>query len=115
MFLVISGGGRFGDRRIALENRSAEWSRSAVMPPCCEVCRVTSRDAEYDTFTLVHFRAIAPALEHAGHPENALWFCKDHVRHTEGKTHMSAILAMVHVRASVRRDAPNTWPLRSMP
>ncbi|NXY94732.1 hypothetical protein HYE82_10075 [Streptomyces sp. BR123] len=45
------------------------------------------------------------------HPENALWFCKD----TEGKTHMNAILAMVHIRAAIRRNAPNPWPLTSMP
>ncbi|RPF30225.1 hypothetical protein EDD96_6819 [Streptomyces sp. Ag109_G2-6] len=44
-----------------------------------------------------------------------MWFCKDHVRHTEGKTDMSAIEAMVHIRAAVRRNAPNPWPLTSMP
>ncbi|MEU0631402.1 hypothetical protein [Streptomyces sp. NPDC005989] len=39
----------------------------------------------------------------------------DHVRYTEGKTHMSAILAMVHIRAAIRRNAQNPWPLTSLP
>ncbi|MFZ3554446.1 hypothetical protein [Streptomyces sp. BH055] len=85
------------------------------MPPLCEVCRASPGEQDYDTFTLVYFRAIAPPLDHEGHPENALWFCKDHVRHTVGKTHMSAILAMVHIRAAVRRNAPNPWPLTGTP
>ncbi|WP_327665773.1 hypothetical protein [Streptomyces sp. NBC_00498] len=86
-----------------------------MMPPFCEICHATAKDDDYETFTLVYFRAIAPPLEHEGHPENALWFCKDHVRHTVGKTHLSAILAMVHIRAAVRRNAPNPWPLPGMP
>ncbi|WP_327653850.1 hypothetical protein [Streptomyces sp. NBC_00483] len=85
------------------------------MPPFCEICHATAKDDDSETFTLVYFRAIAPPLEHEGYPENALWFCKDHVRHTEGKTHLSAILAMVHIRAAVRRNAPNPWPLPGMP
>ncbi|MGY0490170.1 hypothetical protein [Streptomyces sp. WG-D5] len=73
-------------------------------PPLCVICRASTRDHDAKSFTLVRFRAIAPPLDHAGHPENALWFCKDHVRHTEGTTHMSAVLAMTHIRASVRRN-----------
>ncbi|MER7000014.1 hypothetical protein [Streptomyces sp. NPDC000410] len=76
---------------------------------------MSDRDHDYETFTLVYFRAIEPPLDRAGHPENALWFCKDHVRYTEGKTHMSAILAMVHIRAAIRRNARNPWPLTSLP
>ncbi|RPF30142.1 hypothetical protein EDD96_6717 [Streptomyces sp. Ag109_G2-6] len=87
-----------------------------MMPPYCGICNASARnDNDYETFTLVYFRAIAPPLTHAGHPENAVWFCKDHVRYTEGKTHMSAIEAMVHIRAAIRRNAPNLWPLTSMP
>lgn len=86
-----------------------------MMPPNCAICKASPRDQDYETFTLVYFRAIAPPLDREGHPENALWFCKDHVRHTEGKTHMSAIVAMVHIRAAIRRKAQNPWPLTSMP
>ncbi|WP_031147942.1 hypothetical protein OHA91_36030 [Streptomyces erythrochromogenes] len=66
-------------------------------------------------FRLVHFRPTAPRLDHEGHSENAVWFCRDHVRHTEGKAHMSAVLAVVHIRAAVRRAGPNPWPLTSIP
>ncbi|MGP3769782.1 hypothetical protein ACTWJ8_03025 [Streptomyces sp. SDT5-1] len=76
---------------------------------------MTNLNQEYKSFTLVYFRAIQPPLGHEGHPENALWFCKDHVRHTEGKTDMSALVAMVHIRAAVRRNARNPWPLKSLP
>ena len=86
-----------------------------MRPPCCAICNASLRDHVYETFTLVYFRAIAPPLDHEGHPENALWFCKDHVRYTEGKAHMSVILAMVHIRAAIRRNAPNSWPLTGMP
>ena len=86
-----------------------------MRPPCCAICNASLRDHVYETFTLVYFRAIAPPLDHEGHPENALWFCKDHVRYTEGKAHMSAILAMVHIRAAIRRNAPNSWPITGMP
>ncbi|WP_406009200.1 hypothetical protein OG440_26095 [Streptomyces sp. NBC_00637] len=86
-----------------------------MMPPRCAICNASLGDRDCATFTLVYFRAIGPPLDHEGHPENALWFCKDHVRFTEGKTDMSAILAMVHIRAAVRRNAPNPWPLTSMP
>ncbi|MEU9033435.1 hypothetical protein AB0D45_00735 [Streptomyces sp. NPDC048352] len=85
------------------------------MPPCCAICGASLRDHDYTAFTLVHFRAIEPPLDREGHPENARWFCQDHVRYTTGKTHMSAILAMVHIRAAIRRNAQNPWPLTSMP
>ncbi|MCX5380279.1 hypothetical protein [Streptomyces sp. NBC_00091] len=86
-----------------------------MMPPCCTICRASSTDHDYESFTLVYFRPIAPPLEHEGHPENALWFCKDHVRYTVGKTDMSAILAMVHIRAAIRRHTQSVWPLTSIP
>ncbi|MFD8148501.1 hypothetical protein [Streptomyces sp. NPDC059708] len=86
-----------------------------MMPPYCAICNASHRDQDYESFTLVYFRPVAPPLGHEGHPENALWFCKDHIRYTEGKTEMSAIVAMVHIRAAIRRNAPNPWPLASMP
>ncbi len=86
-----------------------------MMPPYCVICNASHNDHDYETFTLVRFRAIAPPSGREGHPENARWFCREHVRYTEGKTHMSAIVAMVHIRAAIRINAPNPWPLPSMP
>ncbi|MGT2532367.1 hypothetical protein ACU4GG_38890 [Streptomyces nojiriensis] len=86
-----------------------------MMPPHCTICHAPFRDHDHEAFTLVYFRPIGPPLEHQGHPENALWFCEDHVRYTVGKTHMSAVLAMVHILAAIRRNAPNPWPLTSIP
>lgn len=86
-----------------------------MQPPYCTICNASFRDHDYETFTLVYFRPTEPPLGVEGHPENALWFCKDHVRYTESKTHMSAVLAMVQIRAAIRRNAPNPWPLPSMP
>lgn len=88
-----------------------------MMPPYCAVpiCTASHNDQDYESFTLVRFRAIEPPTGREGHPENMLWFCKDHVRYTVGKTDMSAVVAMVHIRAAIRRGAPNLWPLTSMP
>ncbi|KIF05579.1 hypothetical protein PL81_12400 [Streptomyces sp. RSD-27] len=85
------------------------------MQPCCAICTASYEDYAYESFTLVYFRAIAPPSGREGQPENARWFCKDHVRYTKGMTDMSAILAMVHIRAAIRRNPPSTWPLTSMP
>lgn len=86
-----------------------------MMPPSCAICRASRRDHPVAFFTLVYFRPTGPPTDREGHPENAVWFCADHVRFSEGKTHMSAVLALVHIRAAVRRNPPNTWPLTSIP
>ncbi|WP_424215818.1 hypothetical protein ACN20G_27075 (plasmid) [Streptomyces sp. BI20] len=69
----------------------------------------------HDAFTLVWFRRVRPLRGDVGHPENALWFCREHVRLTAGKTHLSAVLAMVHIRAALRRSGPGHWPLPGPP
>ncbi|MGW2595800.1 hypothetical protein ACWCXC_36775 [Streptomyces sp. NPDC001515] len=86
-----------------------------MMPPSCAMCRASRGDHPFDFFTLVYFRRIEPPTDREGHPANAVWFCADHVRFTEGKTHMSAMVAMVHIRAAVRRARPSIWPLTSLP
>ncbi|MFF8784604.1 hypothetical protein [Streptomyces sp. NPDC015125] len=57
-----------------------------------------------DEFTVVYFR---PTVDYpddwTGHPENAEWFCTEHLPLVEGLTDLSALEAIDQIRTQLAR------------
>ncbi|WP_423247522.1 hypothetical protein [Streptomyces decoyicus] len=76
------------------------------MPPECVACtQSTTRKrtpSGTGNFTVVYFH---PIVEHpddwTGHPENAVWFCAEHLPLTEGLTHLTSLEAIDRIRAQL--------------
>ncbi|MDT0574171.1 hypothetical protein RM704_43130 [Streptomyces sp. DSM 3412] len=70
------------------------------MPPKCAVCPPDPYSGRaIDEFTLVYFRETRTYDDDwVGHPENAVWFCAEHVRLTEGLTGLTAGEALERIR-----------------
>lgn len=77
------------------------------MPPKCIACAIsaTGRHKPSDNFTVVYFR---PTVDYpddwTGHPENAEWFCTEHLPLAEGLTDLSALEAIDQIRAQLTQD-----------
>ncbi|MCR8574211.1 hypothetical protein [Streptomyces sp. Isolate_219] len=77
------------------------------MPPKCIACTIltTKKHNPSDEFTVVYFR---PTVDYpdgwTGHPENAEWFCAEHLPLTEGLTDLSALEATKQIRAQLTQD-----------
>ncbi|QZY14182.1 hypothetical protein K7C20_02155 [Streptomyces decoyicus] len=74
-----------------------------MMPPECVACAqsTTRKRTPSGTgkFTVVYFH---PTVDYpddwAGHPENAVWFCAEHLPLTEGLTHLTTFDAIDRIR-----------------
>ncbi|MFF9788329.1 hypothetical protein YWIDRAFT_00414 [Streptomyces sp. SceaMP-e96] len=77
------------------------------MPPKCIACTfsATKKHNPSDEFTVVFFR---PTVDYpdswTGHPENAEWFCAEHLPLAEGLTDLSALEAAKQIRAQLTQD-----------
>lgn len=70
------------------------------MPPMCVVCPPSPHSGRpFAEFTLVYFRETRTYPEDwVGHPENAVWFCDDHVHLVEGLTDLTAGEALARIK-----------------
>ncbi|WP_411135825.1 hypothetical protein [Streptomyces sp. C10] len=77
------------------------------MPPKCIACAIsaTRKRNLSGNFTVVYFR---PTVDYpddwTGHPENAEWFCTEHLPLTEGLTNLSALEAIDRIRTQLTQD-----------
>lgn len=71
-----------------------------MMPPMCVVRPPAPHgDGPIAEFTLVYFREThACPDDWVGHPENAVWFCHDHVHLAEGLTGLTTREALERIK-----------------
>ncbi len=80
------------------------------MPPECIACAMSAtgkRNTSSDTCTVVYFRStVGHPDDWTGHPENAEWFCTQHLPLAEGLTDLSALEAIDQIRTQLTHSTP---------
>ncbi|WP_326622752.1 hypothetical protein OG863_37300 [Streptomyces decoyicus] len=74
------------------------------MPPECAACTQPTirKHNPSGKFTVVYFHSTVEYPDDwTGHPENAVWFCAEHLPLTEGLTHLTALEAIDRIRAQL--------------
>lgn len=77
------------------------------MPPECvaRAMSATRKRNPSDKCSVVYFRSTVDYPDDwTGHPENAEWFCTEHLPLTEGLTDLSALTAIDQIRTQLTQS-----------